>query len=157
VKWESSHGLSSARSPASWQNTIIEREHVRPKATLHTPDGDVDQGTHDVIPVEPDRQVDHRRTGPQDQLRSIRAVFVDATDGYSAVDRLRARGFRIDLAVSITGDLIVSIDARPTQADEIAALVAAHDGRVERPLGSSARSNLGARLSAARRPTGVRP
>ncbi len=65
--------------------------------------------------------------------RGIRTVFADATDAYAAVDRLRARGFRIDLTASIAGDLIVSIQAGRTRADEVGALVAAHDGRVERP------------------------
>lgn len=100
----------------------------------------MEQGTHDVIRVEPDGRVD-RRMGPHDQFRTIRTVFATATDGYSAVGELRSNGFRIDLAASIAGDLIVSIQTGRTRADEVGALVAAHDGRIERPLGSSARFN----------------
>ena len=94
----------------------------------------LDRDTHDVIRVEPDG-ADHRM-GPSDRLRTIRTVFANATDGYSAVDQLRMSGFRIDIAASIAGDLIVSIQAGRTQADEINALVAVHHGRIEQPLGT---------------------
>ncbi|HSL77742.1 MAG TPA: hypothetical protein VK867_12415 [Candidatus Limnocylindrales bacterium] len=44
--------------------------------------------------------------------------------------RLRASGFRIDLAGSIDGDLIVTIEAGRARLDELAALIAAHQGRI---------------------------
>lgn len=91
-------------------------------------------GAWHVTGVEPQGQAD-RRARPHDQTRTIRSVFADATTGYAAVDQLRASGFRIDLAASIAGDLIVSIQAEPARADEVAALVAAHDGRIETPSG----------------------
>ena len=71
--------------------------------------------------------------GPHDRPHTIRTVFANATDGFSAADELRARGFKIELATSIAGDLIVSIQAGRTRADEVGALVAAHDGRIEGP------------------------
>jgi len=73
-----------------------------------------------------------------EQVRTIRAVFADATDGYSAVSRLRAAGFQIDIAGSIDGSLIVSIQAAPTRLDELADLVAAHAGRIETQQETSA-------------------
>lgn len=85
-----------------------------------------------------DSHADNRRSGPHDQVRTIHTVFVDAVHGYRAVDRLRERGFRIDLAVSIGGDLIVSVQADQTQTDEVVALVRAHHGRVDRAGRSSA-------------------
>ena len=91
-----------------------------------------------MIGVEPDQPLDHRAMGPHDQPRTIRTVFADASDGYAAVDQLRAQGFRIDLAVSIAGDLIVSIQAGPIQTEEIDSLIAAHGGRIERLLAGSA-------------------
>ena len=87
-----------------------------------------------MIRVEPDGPV-HRRMGPHDRPHTIRTVFANATDGFSAADELRARGFKIELATSIAGDLIVSIQAGRTRADEVGALVAAHDGRIEGPIG----------------------
>jgi hypothetical protein len=65
------------------------------------------------------------------QARTIRAVFADATDGYTAVHRLRGTGFRIDLAGAIDGDLIVTIEANRARFDELAVLVAAHNGRID--------------------------
>ncbi len=87
-----------------------------------------------MIRIEPDRGVG-RGMGPHDRPHTVRTVFANATDGFSAADELRARGFRIDLATSIAGDLIVSIEAGRTRADEVGALVAAHDGRIEGPIG----------------------
>ena len=72
----------------------------------------------------------HGQAGGHDRSRPICAVFADATDGYSAVGRLRASGFRIDLAGSIDGDLIVTIEAGRARLDELAALIAAHQGRI---------------------------
>ena len=91
----------------------------------------MDEGDHDVSPGEADVVADPGRDGPHDAPRSIRTVFADATDAYAAVDELRARGFKIELAASVDGDLIVSIQAGRTRADEVDALVAAHAGRVE--------------------------
>jgi hypothetical protein len=73
--------------------------------------------------------------GLHDRPHTVRTVFANATDGFSAADEFRARGFKIDLATSIAGDLIVSIQAGRTRADEVGALVAAHDGRIEGPIG----------------------
>ena len=68
----------------------------------------------------------------------IRAVFREPSDGYAAVDRLRATGFRIDLSGSIDGDLVVIIHDGRTRIDEIAALVVAHEGRIDREPATSA-------------------
>ena len=80
----------------------------------------------------------HGQVGVHEQARTIRAVFAEATAGYSAVGRLRAAGFQIDLAASINGDLIVSIQAARIRLDELAALLAAHAGRIEMQHESSA-------------------
>lgn len=135
---------------------VTRTRRARRTAKLHPPQGYVGQGAHNVIRVEPDGRGD-RRMEPQDRLRTIRTVFTNATDRYSAIDQLRARGFRIDLAASTAGDLIVSIQAGRTRADEVGALVAAHDGRIERPLGGSARFNPSPWTVTNRRPMGVRP
>ena len=87
-----------------------------------------------MIRIEPDRGVG-RRMGPHDRPHTVRTVFANATDGFSAADELRARGFRIDLATSIAGDVIVCIQTGPTRAQEVGALVAGHDGRIEGPIG----------------------
>jgi hypothetical protein len=50
---------------------------------------------------------------------------------------LRARGFTIDIAASVVGDLIVGIDAQPTDDDQIAVLAAPLDGRIEGRFGDS--------------------
>lgn len=78
-----------------------------------------------------------RQIGRPEHAQTIRAVFEEAAGGYAAVDRLRAIGVQIDLAGSISGDLIVSIRARQTRFDEIAALVAAHRGRIEIQRGTT--------------------
>lgn len=65
--------------------------------------------------------------------RTFRTVFPQPADGYAAVGRLRAVGFRIDLAGSIEGDLIVTIQAGRTRFDELGAIVAAHQGTIEPP------------------------
>ena len=109
-----------------------------------------------MIRVEPDGDV-NRRIGPHDRPHTIRTVFRNATDGYSAVGQLRARGFRIDLATSIAGDLIVCIQAGRTRANEVGALVAAHDGRIEGPTGGLAGFNRSSWTVTNRRPVGVRP
>lgn len=87
------------------------------------------EGAHSTHP-------DHRPTS-QDQSRVIRGVFGDAAEGYSVVGRLRALGFRIELAASAAGDLIVSVLAGPTQAEEVAALITTHEGRIEAESESS--------------------
>jgi hypothetical protein len=60
---------------------------------------------------------------------------------------MRATGFRIDLAGSIDGDLIVSIQTAPPRLAELAEIVAAHDGRIEiqpqaRPASAPDRAEL---------------
>lgn len=89
-----------------------------------------DQGMRDAIPAAgPERGA--AAPGPAEQPRTVRAVFADAADGYAAVGGLRAAGFPIDLAGSIEGDLIVSIQAARSRMDELATLIAAHQGRLE--------------------------
>ena len=72
-----------------------------------------------------------RGEGGHEQARKVCAVFADASDGYSAVGRLRASGFRIDLAGSIDGDLVVTIQAGRNRLDELATLIATHQGWID--------------------------
>ena len=66
-----------------------------------------------------------------ERARSIRAVFPDAEEGYLAIHRLRAAGFRIEVSGSTAGDLIVTVQAAPAQLAGLADVVAAHEGRLE--------------------------
>jgi hypothetical protein len=69
---------------------------------------------------------------PMDEhARTVRAVFGEPGDGFAIVERLRAEGFPVDVSGSITGDVIVRIQAQPARLIELATLVAAHRGRVE--------------------------
>ena len=61
--------------------------------------------------------------------RSVTASFADATNGYAAVPVLRAAGFPIDLAVTVDGDLVVTIQVARARLDEVHAVLAAHVGR----------------------------
>ena len=90
----------------------------------------------------PEGQADGPRQGNMgvhEQAQSVRAVFSQVEDGYAAVGRLRATGFRIDLAGSTEGDLIVTIQAERSRFDELTATVAAHQGRIETEAQGSAR------------------
>ncbi len=65
------------------------------------------------------------------QARSIRIVFSDAEEAYLAIYRLRAAGFRIDVAGSTAGDVVVVVQASAAQLDELGGIARDHDGRLE--------------------------
>ena len=54
----------------------------------------------------------------------MRVVFPDAEEAYLAIYRMRAAGFRIDVSGSMAGDVVVIVQAEPSQLDELETILA---------------------------------
>ena len=59
----------------------------------------------------------------------MRVVFPDAEEAYLAIYRMRAAGFRIDVSGSMAGDVVVVVQAEPSQLDELETIASDHGGR----------------------------
>ena len=59
----------------------------------------------------------------------MRVVFPDAEEAYLAIYRMRAAGFRIDVSGSMAGDVVVVVQAEPSQLVELETIASEHAGR----------------------------
>jgi len=66
-----------------------------------------------------------------DHPRSIRAIFPDAEEAYLAIYRLRAGGFRIDVSGSTAGDVVVMVQAEPSQLEQLTTIASEHEGKTD--------------------------
>jgi hypothetical protein len=70
-------------------------------------------------------------SGVPEHPRSVRVVFADPEEAYLAIYRLRAAGFRIDVSGSSSGDVVVMVQAEPSQLEQLTTIASEHEGRTD--------------------------